>query len=83
METESLKEKGNLHFKAGRVALALKIYSRALENISDDVLPMNEEFKETMGLRLALQLNMAACRLKLNEPALAVADCDKVRRPKE
>ena len=79
METEALKEKGNMYFKAGKIELALKIYGRAVENISDDVLPMNEEFRETKSLRLSLHLNMAACRLKLNEPALAVADCDKVR----
>ncbi len=63
-EANNLKEEGNEHFKAGRVADALSCYTKALK--------LNPE----AGTDTATYLkNRAACFLKLDKYNEAISDC--------
>lgn len=77
-EAERLKEKGTNYFKESKWALAQKLYERGSDLISDSQLSKDEEKEVVKTLRIALHLNQAACHLKLNEPSLALKECEEV-----
>ena len=58
--------------------MAQKLYERGSELIADSQIQKEEEKEVVRALRLALHLNQAACHLKLNEPSLAIKECEEV-----
>ena len=77
-DAEKLKERGTNYFKESKWSLAQKLYERGSELISDSQLSKDEEKEAVKALRIALHLNQAACHLKLNEPSLALKECEEV-----
>lgn len=77
-DAEKLKERGTNYFKEGKWELAQKLYERGSELISNSQLSKDEEKEAVKILRIALHLNQAACHLKLNEPSLALKECEEV-----
>ena len=77
-DAEKLKERGTNYFKESKWLLAQKLYERGSELISDSQLSKDEEKESVKPLRIALHLNQAACHLKLNEPSLALKECEEV-----
>lgn len=59
--------------------MAQKLYERGSDLISNSQLSKDEEKETVKVLRIALHLNQAACHLKLNEPSLALKECEEVR----
>lgn len=60
--------------------MAQKLYERGSDLISNSQLSKDEEKETVKALRIALHLNQAACHLKLNEPSLALKECEEVGR---
>ncbi|KAL0889907.1 hypothetical protein Bca101_013890 [Brassica carinata] len=61
------KEEGNTLFKAGKYARASKRYERGVKYIEYDSSFDEEEKKKAKALKIACNLNNAACKLKLKE----------------
>ncbi|KAG5406565.1 hypothetical protein IGI04_012684 [Brassica rapa subsp. trilocularis] len=72
------KEEGNAKFKAGKYALASKRYEKAVKYIEYDSSFSEEEKKQAKALKVACNLNDAACKLKLEEYRQAEKLCTKV-----
>nr|BAE99990.1 peptidylprolyl isomerase [Arabidopsis thaliana] len=61
------KEEGNVLFKAGKYARASKRYERGVKYIEYDSTFDEEEKKKSKDLKIACNLNDAACKLKLKD----------------
>ncbi|XVF21317.1 hypothetical protein REPUB_Repub12eG0080600 [Reevesia pubescens] len=72
------KEEGNVLFKAGKYVRASKRYEKAVKYIEYDSSFSEEEKKQAKALKVACNLNNAACKLKLNEYKQAEKLCTKV-----
>ncbi|GAV70772.1 LOW QUALITY PROTEIN: FKBP_C domain-containing protein/Ribosomal_S8e domain-containing protein/TPR_2 domain-containing protein/TPR_11 domain-containing protein [Cephalotus follicularis] len=72
------KEEGNALFKAGKYARASKRYEKAVKYIEYDSSFSEEEKKNAKALKVACNLNNAACKLKLKEYKQAEKLCTKV-----
>ncbi|CAN8258203.1 unnamed protein product [Cochlearia groenlandica] len=72
------KEEGNSKFKAGKYALASKRYEKAVKFIEYDASFGEEEKKQAKALKVACNLNDAACKLKLKDYKQAEKLCTKV-----
>ncbi|XP_044503341.1 peptidyl-prolyl cis-trans isomerase FKBP62-like isoform X2 [Mangifera indica] len=72
------KEEGNTLFKAGKHVRASKRYEKAVKYIEYDSSFSEEEKKQSKALKVACNLNDAACKLKLKEYNQAEKLCTKV-----
>ncbi|PKI67368.1 hypothetical protein CRG98_012238 [Punica granatum] len=72
------KEEGNALFKAGKYARASKRYEKAVKYIDYDSTFSEEEKKQAKALKVACNLNDAACKLKLKDYKEAEKLCTKV-----
>ncbi|XP_030472805.2 peptidyl-prolyl cis-trans isomerase FKBP62-like [Syzygium oleosum] len=72
------KEEGNVLFKAGKYARASKRYEKAVKFIEYDTSFSEEEKKQAKALKVACNLNDAACKLKLKDYKQAEKLCTKV-----
>ncbi|XP_027334320.1 peptidyl-prolyl cis-trans isomerase FKBP62-like [Abrus precatorius] len=72
------KEEGNVLFKAGKYARASKRYEKAVKYIEYDSSFNEEEKKQARTLKVACNLNNAACKLKLKDYKDAEKLCTKV-----
>ncbi|KAM1003493.1 hypothetical protein ACFX2C_003811 [Malus domestica] len=72
------KEEGNALFKAGKYARASKRYEKAVKYIDYDTSFGEEEKKQAKVLKVACNLNDAACKLKLKDYKQAEKLCTKV-----
>ncbi|KAK7339107.1 hypothetical protein VNO77_19751 [Canavalia gladiata] len=72
------KEEGNVLFKAGKYARASKRYEKAVKYIEYDSSFSEEEKKQARTLKVACNLNNAACKLKLKDYKDAEKLCTKV-----
>ncbi|ONH92763.1 hypothetical protein PRUPE_8G194100 [Prunus persica] len=72
------KEEGNALFKAGKYARASKRYEKAVKYIDYDTSFSEEDKKQSKVLKVACNLNNAACKLKLKDYKQAEKLCSKV-----
>ncbi|CAJ1921462.1 unnamed protein product [Sphenostylis stenocarpa] len=72
------KEEGNVLFKAGKYARASKRYEKAVKYVEYDTSFGEEEKKMAKTLKVACNLNNAACKLKLKDYKEAEKLCTKV-----
>ncbi|XP_061366694.1 peptidyl-prolyl cis-trans isomerase FKBP62-like [Gastrolobium bilobum] len=72
------KEEGNALFKAGKYARASKRYEKAVKYIEYDSAFSEEEKKLARTLKVASNLNNAACKLKLKDYRETEKLCTKV-----
>ncbi|XP_030532634.2 peptidyl-prolyl cis-trans isomerase FKBP62-like [Rhodamnia argentea] len=72
------KEEGNVLFKAGKYARASKRYEKAVKYIEYDTSFGEEEKKQAKALKVACNLNDAACKLKFKDYKQAEKLCTKV-----
>ncbi|XP_028790519.1 peptidyl-prolyl cis-trans isomerase FKBP62 isoform X1 [Neltuma alba] len=72
------KEEGNVLFKSGKYAKAAKRYEKAAKYIEYDSSFSEEEKKQAKALKVACNLNNAACKLKLKNYKEAERLCTKV-----
>ncbi|MBA0636869.1 hypothetical protein Godav_005330 [Gossypium davidsonii] len=72
------KEEGNVLFKAGKYVRASKRYEKAVKYIDYDTSFSEEEKKQSKALKVACNLNDAACKLKLKDYKQAEKLCTKV-----
>ncbi|KAE8699558.1 70 kDa peptidyl-prolyl isomerase [Hibiscus syriacus] len=72
------KEEGNVFFKAGKYLKASKRYEKAVKYIDYDTSFSEEEKKLSKALKVACNLNDAACKLKLKDYKQAEKLCTKV-----
>ncbi|PPR89677.1 hypothetical protein GOBAR_AA31016 [Gossypium barbadense] len=72
------KEEGNVLFKSGKYARASKRYEKAVKYIDYDSSFSEEEKKQAKALKVACNLNNAACKLKLKDYKQAEELCTKV-----
>ncbi|KAL5577975.1 hypothetical protein UlMin_019674 [Ulmus minor] len=72
------KKEGNLLFKVGKYARASKRYDKAVKFIEYDISFSEEEKKQAKALKVAYNLNNAACKLKLEDYKQAEKLCTKV-----
>ncbi|KAM1265581.1 hypothetical protein ACFX2J_035250 [Malus domestica] len=72
------KEEGNALFKAGKYARASKRYEKAVKYIDYDSSFSEEAKKQAKVLKVACNLNDAACKLKLKDYKQAEKLCSKV-----
>ncbi|KAF2292546.1 hypothetical protein GH714_025436 [Hevea brasiliensis] len=72
------KEEGNVLFKGGEYARASKRYEKAVKYIEYTSSYSDEEKKQANALKVACNLNNAACELKLKEYTQAEKLCTKV-----
>ncbi|XP_058501032.1 peptidyl-prolyl cis-trans isomerase FKBP4 [Solea solea] len=78
LEQSSLvKEKGTQYFKEGKYKQASVQYKRIVSWLEHESGLSEENEKKAKALRLAAHLNLAMCFLKLQEPGLALENCDK------
>lgn len=72
------KEEGNALFKSGKYAKASKRYEKAVKYVEYDSAFSEEEKKQAKALKVACNLNNAACKLKLKDYKEAERLCTKV-----
>ncbi|OMO78130.1 hypothetical protein CCACVL1_14645 [Corchorus capsularis] len=72
------KEEGNALFKVGKYVRASKRYEKAVKYIEYDSSFGEEEKKKAKALKVACNLNNAACKLKLKDYKEAEKLCTKV-----
>ncbi|KAF3435918.1 hypothetical protein FNV43_RR23010 [Rhamnella rubrinervis] len=72
------KEEGNVLFKNGKYARASKRYEKAVKYVEYDTSFGEEEKKKAKALKVACNLNDAACKLKLKDYKQAEKLCTKV-----
>lgn len=72
------KEEGNVLFKAGKYPRASKRYEKAVKYIEYDSSFSEEEKRQAKALKVACNLNNAACKLKLKDYKEAEKLCTKV-----
>ncbi|XP_045832571.1 peptidyl-prolyl cis-trans isomerase FKBP62-like [Trifolium pratense] len=73
-----MKEDGNRLFKAGKYTKASKRYEKAVKFIEYDTSYTEEQKKTAKALKVACNLNNAACKLKLKDYKQAEKLCTKV-----
>lgn len=73
------KEEGNTLFKQGKYARASKRYKKGVNLIEQDSSFSEDEKKQSKALKVAVNLNNAACKLKLKGYKQAVNLCTKVK----
>ncbi|XP_022727998.1 peptidyl-prolyl cis-trans isomerase FKBP62-like [Durio zibethinus] len=71
------KEEGNVLFKAGKYVRASERYEKAVKYIEYDSSFGEEEKKQSKALKVACNLNNAACKLKLKDYKQAEKLCTK------
>ncbi|ONK56658.1 uncharacterized protein A4U43_C10F11310 [Asparagus officinalis] len=72
------KEEGNTLFKLGKYARAFKRYEKGAKLIEYDSSFSEEEKKQSKALKVSINLNSAACKLKLKDYKQAEKLCTKV-----
>lgn len=72
------KEEGNSLFKLGKYARASKRYEKGAKFIDYDSSFSEEEKKQSKALKISINLNNAACKLKLRDYKEAEKLCTKV-----
>lgn len=72
------KEEGNALFKLGKYARASKRYEKGAKFIEYDTSFSEEEKKQSKALKIQINLNDAACKLKLKDYKQAEKLCTKV-----
>ncbi|XP_047069821.1 peptidyl-prolyl cis-trans isomerase FKBP62-like [Lolium rigidum] len=72
------KEEGNVWFKMGKYTKASKRYEKAVKYIEYDSSYSEDEKKQSKALKININLNDAACKLKLKDYKEAVKLCTKV-----
>eukprot|EP00244_Chara_vulgaris_P010927 TRINITY_DN5176_c0_g1_i4.p1 TRINITY_DN5176_c0_g1~~TRINITY_DN5176_c0_g1_i4.p1 ORF type:complete len:610 (+),score=211.38 TRINITY_DN5176_c0_g1_i4:296-2125(+) len=72
------KEDGNALFKAGKIVRASKKYEKAVKLVDYDSSFDDEQKKLAKALKIACNLNNAACKLKLKDYMETVKLCSKV-----
>ncbi|KAK7395412.1 hypothetical protein VNO78_15970 [Psophocarpus tetragonolobus] len=72
------KEEGNVLFKAGKYARASKRYDKGVKYIEHDSSFAEKEKNQAKTLKVACNLNNAACKLKLKDYKEAEKLCTKV-----
>uniref|UniRef100_A0A2P2K2N8 peptidylprolyl isomerase n=1 Tax=Rhizophora mucronata TaxID=61149 RepID=A0A2P2K2N8_RHIMU len=72
------KEEGNALFKSGKYVRASKRYEKAVKSIEYDSSFGEDEKKQAKALKVACNLNNAACKLKLKDYKQAEKLCTKV-----
>ncbi|XP_015892215.1 peptidyl-prolyl cis-trans isomerase FKBP62 [Ziziphus jujuba] len=72
------KEEGNVLFKLGKYERASKRYEKAVKYIEYDTAFSEEDKKKAKTLKVACNLNNAACKLKLKDYKQAEKLCTKV-----
>ncbi|CAJ2635053.1 unnamed protein product [Trifolium pratense] len=73
-----MKEDGNRLFKAGKYTKASKRYEKAVKFVEYDTSYTEEQKKTAKALKVACNLNNAACKLKLKDYKQAEKLCTKV-----
>lgn len=71
------KEKGNVAYKAGKLARAVKLYNAAIRSIEYDN-DFGDLKKESKSLKKSLWLNLAAAQLKQKNFKDVIQNCGKV-----
>ncbi|XP_052008221.1 peptidyl-prolyl cis-trans isomerase FKBP4-like [Xyrauchen texanus] len=71
-----VKEKGTQYFKEGKYKQAAVQYKRIVSWLEHESSLQGEEEEKAKALRLAAHLNLAMCYLKLQDPNLALENCD-------
>lgn len=66
-------------FQGGKYKQASVQYKRIVSWLENETGLSEEDDKKAKALRLAAHLNLAMCFLKLQEPSLALENCDKAR----
>lgn len=77
-EAENIRSTGNRLFKEGKYELAKAKYEKVLRDFNHVNPQDDEEGKEFLNTRNMLQLNVAACYLKMGECRKSIETCDKV-----
>ncbi|KAI5616318.1 peptidyl-prolyl cis-trans isomerase FKBP4 isoform X1 [Silurus asotus] len=72
-----VKEKGTQYFKDGKYKQAVVQYKRIVSWLEHESSLQEEDEEKAKALRLAAHLNLAMSYLKLQEPSLALENCDK------
>ncbi|XP_047003938.1 peptidyl-prolyl cis-trans isomerase FKBP4-like isoform X1 [Schistocerca americana] len=76
-QAKFFKEKGTNYFKAGKYALAVKMYKKIVNFLEHETGFEEEKEPERKSLLLAGHLNLAMCYLKLEEHFEAREQCNK------
>ncbi|XP_041853269.1 peptidyl-prolyl cis-trans isomerase FKBP4 isoform X2 [Melanotaenia boesemani] len=76
-QSSIVKEKGTLYFKEGKYKQASVQYKRIVSWLEHESGLSGEDEKKAKALQLAAHLNLAMCYLKMQEPSLALENCDK------
>ncbi|KAK9673862.1 hypothetical protein RND81_12G194500 [Saponaria officinalis] len=77
-EAENIRCTGNRLFKEGKYELAKAKYEKVLRDFNHVNPQDDEEGKEFLSTRNMLQLNVAACYLKMGDCRKSIEICDKV-----
>lgn len=67
--------------QVGKYKQASVQYKRIVSWLEHESALSEEDEKKAKALRLAAHLNLAMCYLKVQEPNLALENCDKARNP--
>ncbi|XP_029289410.1 peptidyl-prolyl cis-trans isomerase FKBP4 [Cottoperca gobio] len=76
-QSSIVKEKGTQYFKEGKYKQASVQYKRIVSWLENETGLSEEDEKIAKALRLAANLNLAMCYLKLLEPSQALENCGK------
>ncbi|KAI4331686.1 hypothetical protein MLD38_029846 [Melastoma candidum] len=77
-DAEKIRSTGNRLFKEGKFELAKAKYEKVLREFNHVNTQDDEEGKEFLNARNLLNLNVAACYLKLGESRKSIEACNKV-----
>jgi len=76
-QSELLKNKGGEFFKEGKFVSALKKYNKVVDFLQNETFDLDEEKELSSKLRLAANLNIAACCLKTKDFRQVIEACNK------
>lgn len=76
-QSELLKNKGGDFFKAGNYLSALKKYNKIVDYLQSETFEVETEKETCSKLKLAANLNIAACCLKTKEYRQVIEACNK------
>ncbi|XP_054475688.1 peptidyl-prolyl cis-trans isomerase FKBP4 [Anoplopoma fimbria] len=76
-QSNIVKDKGTQYFKEGKYKQASVQYKRIVSWLENESGLSEEDEKNAKALRLAAQLNLAMCFLKLQEASQALESCNK------
>jgi FK506-binding protein 4/5 len=68
----------NVLFQEGKYKSALKKYKKIIEYLKDEVFDTDDEKEEASKLKLAAQLNISMCHLKLKEYRSTIDTCIEI-----